>query len=128
VQPHRARKSYGKETTLDTDIDDTSQMLDILQRLANRVVDGLHRENHQGLTLTLKVKYHDFQSVTRSVTLPEPIRDVDVIMKNVKALLANTDAGKKKVRLLGVSVSNFLGLHKETDGWVQMPLPFKVKG
>ena len=124
VQPDRERKSYGKETTLDTDIDDTIQMLDILYGLAERVLEGLLREDHQGLTLTLKVKYHDFQSVTRSVTFPEPICHIGVIMESVKRLLENTDAGKKKVRLLGISVSNFLGVQKETHGWVQMPLPF----
>jgi len=126
VQPDRERKSYGKETTLDTDIDDTIQMMDILDGLARRVFEGLRREDRRGLTLTLKVKYHDFQSVTRSVTFSEPICDIDVIMENVKRLLANTEAGNKKVRLLGISVSNFLGVQKETDGWVQLPLPFGV--
>ena len=126
VQPDRERKSYGKETTLDTDIDDTIQMMDILDGIARRVFEGLRREDRRGLTLTLKVKYHDFQSVTRSVTFPEPICDIDMIMENVKRLLANTEAGKKKVRLLGISVSNFLGVQKETDGWVQLPLPFGV--
>ena len=128
VQPDRERKSYGKETTLDTDIDDTNQMLDILYGLAGSVVEGLHREDRWGLTLTLKVKYHDFQSVTRSVTFPEPIGDIDVIMENIRRLLANTEAGNKKVRLLGISVSNFLGVRKEADGWVQMPLPFGPDG
>ena len=125
--PTVIRKSYGKETTLKADIDDTNQMMDILDEIARRVIEGLRREDRQGLTLTLKVKYHDFQSVTRSVTFSEPICDIDVIMENVKILLANTEAGNKKVRLLGISVSNFLGVQKETDGWVQLPLPFGVK-
>ena len=74
-------------------------MMDILESLANMVLEGLCREDHQGLTLTLKVKYHDFQSITRSVTFPEPICDIDVIMENIKSLLENTEAGKKTVRL-----------------------------
>ena len=127
VQPNRVRKSYGKETTLKTDIDDTNQMMDILDGLARRVLEGLGREDRQGLTLTLKVKYHDFQSVTRSVTFPEPITDMDLIMDNVRRLLSTTEAGGKKVRLLGISVSNFLGDQKETEGWVQLPLPFGVR-
>jgi DNA polymerase-4 len=127
VQPDRERKSYGKETTLDTDIDDTNQMIEILESLAARVVAGLHRENRQGLTLTLKVKYHDFRSVTRSVTLAEPICDIAVIMKHVSKLMQNTEAGKKKVRLLGISVSNFVGGQKAANTWIQMPLPFSTK-
>jgi len=128
VRPDRERKSYGKETTLETDIDDTNQMVDILERLARSVLEGLRRENRQGLTLTLKVKYHDFQSVTRSVTFPEPVGDIEVVMDNLKKLLENTQAGEKKVRLLGISVSNFLGVRKAMNGWVQMPLPFRDDG
>lgn len=128
VQPDRVCKSYGKETTLKIDIDDTNHMIDILDDITRRVLEGLRIEDRQGLTLTLKVKYHDFQSVTRSVTFPEPISDLDSIMENVKRLLANTEAGSKKVRLLGISVSNFLGVKKENDGWVQLPLPFGIKG
>ncbi len=127
VQPDRVRQSYGKEITLENDIDDTHQMMDILDELAGRVVEGLRREDRRGLTLTLKVKYHDFQSVTRSVTSAEPLTDTMLIMDHVKRLLANTEAGKKKVRLLGISVSNFLGVPKKRDGWVQMPLPWGIK-
>jgi DNA polymerase-4 len=100
----------------------------ILEGIAESVLEGLRREKRQGLTLTLKVKYHDFQSVTRSVTFPEPIGDIDVIIENVERLLGNTEAGKKKVRLLGISVSNFLGGQKATNGWVQLPLPFSGNG
>jgi DNA polymerase-4 len=128
VEPHRERKSYGKETTLKADIDDTNQMMDILQDLAKRVIEGLRREDRQGLTLTLKVKYHDFQSVTRSVTFPDPIADMDLVSVTIRRLLANTEAGPKRVRLLGISVSNFLGGRKEKDGWVQLPLPFGFEG
>jgi DNA polymerase-4 len=128
VQPDRERKSYGKETTLDVDIDDKNHMLNILEGLASRVLEGLRREGRQGLTLTLKVKYHDFKSVTRSTTFAEPIDDLAVAMKTAKRLLENTEAGKKKVRLLGISVSNFLVDQKAAGRWVQMPLPFSTKG
>jgi DNA polymerase-4 len=128
VKPDRERKSYGKETTLKTDTDDTYQMMDILEGLAGRVLEGLRREGRQGLTLTLKVKYHDFQSVTRSVTVAEPIGDIDVVMEHLRKLLENTQAGKKKVRLLGLSVSNFLRGRNADNGWVQMPLPFGFNG
>ena len=46
-------------------------------------------------------------------------------MENVKRLLENTEAGDRKVRLLGISVSNFLGDQKTDNGWVQLPLPFR---
>lgn len=124
VEPGRIRKSYGKETTLATDIDDTDQMLAVLDGLARKVVAGLDREDRQGLTLTLKIKYHDFQTVTRSVTGSEPFTDADLIMDHVQQLLANTEAGGTKVRLLGLSVSNFLDDRRHHGGCIQLPLPF----
>jgi DNA polymerase-4 len=125
VEPDRIRKSYGKETTLEMDIDDTDQMLAILDGLARKVVDGLHREGRQGLTLALKIKYHDFKTVTRSVTGSEPFTDAELIMDHLQQLLANTEAGDTKVRLLGLSVSNFLDDQRNHGGWVQLPLPFE---
>jgi len=127
VEPDRIRKSYGKETTLETDIDDTDQMLAILEGLARKVVDGLHREGRQGLTLTLKIKYHDFKTVTRSVTGSEPFTDAQLIMDHVQQLLANTEAGRTKVRLLGISVSNFLDDQRNHSRWAQLPLPLEYQ-
>jgi DNA polymerase-4 len=125
VQPVRLRKSFGKETTLKHDIDDKVQMIAILDVLAKKVVEGLRREERYGLTLTLKVKYHDFQSVTRSITFLEPILHTAFVMDQLKRLLDKTDAGNKKVRLLGVSVSNFLDAQDNNGRWVQLPLPFE---
>jgi nucleotidyltransferase/DNA polymerase involved in DNA repair len=60
------------------------------------------------MTVTLKVKYFDFKSITRSITLRTPITDVDIMMKYIRPMLDNTEAGGKKVRLLGISISNFV--------------------
>ena len=125
VQPDRIRKSFRKETTLKHDIDDKVQMIAILDVLAKKVIEGLQREERYGLTLTLKVKYHDFQSVTRSITFSEPIINTAFIMDHIKRLLGKTDAGNKKVRLLGVSVSNFLDSPEDNGKWLQLPLPFE---
>jgi DNA polymerase-4 len=107
VDPNRIRKSIGKETTLVEDIDDTDQMLEILEDIAVRLEDSLIKREAKGRTITLKIKYFDFQSITRSVTIDEAVDNASVIMKFVKPLLSKTEAGKKKVRLLGISVSNF---------------------
>jgi DNA polymerase-4 len=125
VQPDRIRKSFGKETTLKHDIDNKRQMVAILDVLSRKVIEGLRRENRHGLTLTLKVKYHDFQTVTRSITFPKPVTNTAFIMDHIKNLLDKTDAGYKKVRLLGISVSNFLDTQKNNERYVQLPLPFK---
>jgi len=60
------RKSLGKEITLDKDITDLTRILEILEDLANQVEVLLKRNQLQGKTITLKVKYFDFTSITRS--------------------------------------------------------------
>jgi len=128
VEPNRVRKSIGKETTLIEDIDDTDQMLEILENIVDRLENSLIKRDAKGRTITLKVKYFDFQSITRSVTADEPADSASVIMKYVKPLLSKTEAGEKKVRLLGISVSNFddQDTSDTTNGECsQLPLPLK---
>lgn len=108
VNPNRERKSIGQERTLENDIDDHHQMLEILAELAARVEMYMKKHNIKGRTLTVKVKYYDFKSVTRSISPGNVIYEADEMMKYVPALLNKTEAGKKKVRLLGVTVSNFV--------------------
>jgi DNA polymerase-4 len=131
VEPNRIRKSFGQETTLAEDIDDMGRMMEILDGIAVDLENSLLKRDAKGRTVTLKVRYFDFQSVTRSVTIAEPADSAAVIMKYVQPLLAKTEAGVKKVRLLGISVSNFDdqtpngrkgGRHR------QLPLPLKFAG
>lgn len=124
VKPDRIRKSIGKEITLKEDIDDLDLMIQILHDLAARVERLVKRDKRKGLTVTLKIKYFDFQTITRSVTLTEPATEAIQMMAQVKKLLKNTEAGKKKVRLLGVTISNFID-DKASGKPKQLPLPFK---
>jgi len=128
VEPNRIRKSIGKETTFIEDIDDTNQMVEILENIADRLENSLIKHEAKGRTITLKLKYFDFHSITRSVTIDGPADSAAVIMEYVRPLLSKTEAGKKKVRLLGISISNFDD--QETGcanvcKYRQLPLPFK---
>lgn len=106
VEPEWIRKSYGKETTLPEDIADRGLMLIILAELAGQVEAILKEDGAKGRTITLKLKYHDFTSITRSRTIADPTDDAAVIMHVMPELLAKTEAGRKKVRLLGVSIAH----------------------
>ena len=108
VNPHRVRKSMGKERTFGVDIDDRQQMLEILEKIARSIEEYLKTHHIKGRTITLKVKYYNFKNITRSITTAEPVEESAVIMKHIRALLDKTEAGKIKVRLLGISISNFL--------------------
>jgi DNA polymerase-4 len=108
VNPHRIRKSMGQEQTLSKDIDDRQQMHQVLEKITRSLEEHLKKYRVKGHTITLKVKYYDFKQITRSITLEAPVDEADVIIKYAKALLDKTEAGEKKVRLLGVSLSNLL--------------------
>jgi len=106
VEPEREAKSIGNEETFETDLTHNKDMHRELLALCNKVGRRLRRHAVDGKTITLKVKYNDFKQITRSVTLHEPTCDHRQIYREICALLAKTDAGKKPVRLLGVSLAN----------------------
>jgi DNA polymerase-4 len=106
VEPDYIRKSIGKEITLERDIDDLDRMEEILKSLADRVARSLENHESMGRTITLKVKYADFTCVSRSITIDEPCDNRDSILMHARNLLSKTEAGIKKVRLLGISISN----------------------
>ena len=121
VVSDRAYKSQGSETTFAHDLTDTGEMLLQLENLALDVVESLQQKGLHGYTLTLKVKYADFQQVTRSQTVTQPLLRLTDIKPWLPELLGRTEAGERSVRLLGVTVSNFVD-KPDTGGMVQLPL------
>ena len=107
VCPVWDRKSVGKEVTVEQDIDDPGDIRAILHDLAEDVEQELKRLKLQGKTVTLKAKYADFQSITRSKTVEEDISTAAQILPLLPELLAKTEIGPRKVRLLGITVSHF---------------------
>jgi DNA polymerase-4 len=105
VQNRRERKSIGSETTFDQDLADKDEMISVLERLASDVLTSLKARGLWARTLTIKVRYADFESITRSRTLDDPIRDMETLKPWLAFLLAKTEAGERRVRLLGVTAS-----------------------
>jgi len=122
VESQKGRKSIGTETTFHSDIDDIDEIEKILRDLALKVEQGLQNKSCGATTVTLKVRYHNFTTVTRSCTHSIPINSVDEIMKCTRQLLKTTDAGKIKIRLLGISLSNLTNTSRKIP--VQLGLPF----
>jgi DNA polymerase-4 len=120
VETTWVRKSVGAENTFVTDLDDPQAMLAELEPLASEVLAWMHQRKTYGRTLTLKVKYADFQQITRSRTVQAPLTDLPSMMTLLQELLAQTEAGARKVRLLGVSLSK-LGSLSEHAGTTQAP-------
>ncbi|MCA9551027.1 MAG: DNA polymerase IV [Myxococcales bacterium] len=108
VSPHRARKSRGAERTLDRDLSDLQDVLRLVDHLAHGVGEDLARIEQPGRTVVLKIRYSDFTTVTRSRTLASPTTDAARIASAARELVADTEAGRRPVRLVGVTMSNLV--------------------
>ena len=108
VEPTRERKSVGKEVTFERDLVDRERMVEVLEHLARQVDHRLVELDLRGRTLTLKVRWSDFQLITRSVSRSQGFQDAQGMMPVLRTLLTRLDSGNRPVRLLGVSVSNLL--------------------
>jgi len=105
VNPERIRKSWGAETTFQTDLSDLDEMHILLNALAERVLAQMSAQQVRASAVTVKVKYANFDQVTRSRTLGYPFNTVCDVIPHLGELLKRTEAGQRKVRLLGVSFS-----------------------
>jgi DNA polymerase-4 len=107
VEPNREAKSSSSENTFDRDLSDEKDIRDAVDEMARGVAGWLVKKSQLARTITLKVRYSDFTTITRSRTLAAPTSDEGAIAAEAVALLERTEAGKRPVRLLGVGVHNF---------------------
>ncbi len=107
VQPHRETKSMGAEDTFAYDLTEPDEMHAELDKIAQTVTDRLARYLLKGRTVTLKIKYSDFRQITRNQSFPYPVGDFETLTQTARQLLAATGLDDVRIRLLGISVSNF---------------------
>lgn len=107
VRPDRETKSIGAEDTFAYDLTEADEMFTELQKIAETVCKRLQNYELKGRTVTLKIKYSDFKQITRNYSFAEPVSDTNVIVDTAKKLLLSTGPEDKRVRLLGITLSNF---------------------
>jgi DNA polymerase-4 len=105
VVPYRETKSSGSENTYPEDLIDVTVIREQIADMAGAAVSWLAGKMLLARTVTIKVRYSDFTTVTRSHTAA-PTRDPTLIAERAVQLLEKTEAGRRPVRLLGVSVHN----------------------
>jgi DNA polymerase-4 len=105
VVPDRAAKSSGSESTYPTDLVDLEQVRREIAEMAAHAAGWLVRRQQLARTVTVKVRYSDFTTVTRSHSAAATSQENDLVSRAVQLLL-KTDAGRRPIRLLGVSVHN----------------------
>lgn len=124
VEAVRVRKSIGCERTLEKDISRTSSVIIELYHVATELVERLNRKDFKGNTLTLKIKFHDFNQITRSITQTAELTTLDRILPLSKQLLKEVEYEQHPIRLIGLSVSNPKEEVDEQGVWEQLSFEF----
>lgn len=108
VEPETEAKSISNEFTFDQDTSAIPEIRAALLSLCEKVSSRLRQAGYQGKTVTLKIRFADFQTFTRAGTIKEPTNSVDTIYRKIKLLADSFLTRGKKVRLVGVKVSGLL--------------------
>jgi DNA polymerase-4 len=119
VEPNRPSKSSSSECTYAEDLTDLGRMQEEIAEMARDNAVWLGRKGLVARTVTIKVRYGDFTTITRSDTRA-PTSDVDEIVRRAVSLLDKTDAARRPVRLLGAGVHN-IGETGEEDNDGRLP-------
>jgi DNA polymerase-4 len=114
VQPNRASKSSSSECTYAEDLQDLDRIRTEIAEMARENGEWLQRQHLRARTVTIKVRYGDFTTITRSHS-QSPTDDVEDLVRRAVDLLGRTDVASRPVRLLGVGVHN-LERHDEERG------------
>ncbi|MEJ2183902.1 MAG: DNA polymerase IV [Nitrospirota bacterium] len=99
------RKSMSREETFERDILQWQGIARHLAALCREVAEDMREEGVKGCTVTVKVRFGNFKTQTRSLTLPEPVRGVEALRRAAFQCLGRFDLAGRPVRLLGVRVS-----------------------
>lgn len=108
VNPHQERKSIGSETTFRSDLTGYAQCMAELESLVETVTRHCEKRDLAGRTVTLKLRYADFTTITRSRTVSAPVSTAPQITDIIALLLTGLMPLRQGVRLLGVTLSGFV--------------------
>ena len=103
-------KSIGAEETFSSDLDNQEEILGELLRVTDRATRRLRDEQFMARTISIKVRFGDFTTITRSKTLPLPISSTQEIYSQAKALYVGLNLERARVRLVGIRLEGLLAL------------------
>jgi len=124
VRSSRTRKSIGAETTFGENLTDTDEMLQVLERLADRVCGELEKKSLRASTLTIKVRFANFDTYTRGHSHADGFSDTRIPKRILPFLLQRALQQRKhaSVRLLGVSLSGLSSADALAQWQLELPL------
>ena len=120
------RKSVSCEQTFEKDIRDKSSALIELYHTVIELEKRIAKNEFDGYTLTLKVKFQDFQQITRSITVDHVLRTKNDILPLAKQLLQQVEFSSHPIRLMGLGVSNQkVDMPTKKPRWIQLEIEFE---
>jgi DNA polymerase-4 len=123
VRADRPSKSIGAERTFDLDLTDPADLLTELDRVSVYAWNRVERSRAEGRTVTLKVKYQDFQTITRARSLPRTIAGREEFLDLGRTLLRALLPTDKGIRLLGLTLSGLAGSEADSPPTAALELP-----
>lgn len=125
VTPNQAEKSIGAERTFESDIDDPEEILAQILDLSNKVAKRLRAASYFSRTITIKVRFADFTSVTRSKSLPASTDLATDVYATAKSLFEAMHLQRARIRLVGVRAT---GLVPTSESSVQLEFSDRDSG
>ena len=119
------RKSVSCERTFEKDISQNADVTIHLYHIVLELVQRIKKSEFEGRTLTLKVKFQDFQQITRSITVDHVLLTKDAILPLAKQLMHQVDFSSHPIRLIGLGVSNQKDTPQASQRWLQLELDFE---
>lgn len=116
---HWEPKSFSREMTFQTDVRNWQTIARTIAELTREVVSDLSRKGYCARTITLKIRYDDFRTVTRACSAHEPLNKEDEIRRVAFSCLKRVELTGRKIRLVGVRVGNLEKIEKIAN----VPLP-----
>ncbi len=123
IVTERAAKSISQETTFARDVTDRATLERTLREQASEVAQKLRREDLMGTTVKLKIRWPDFTTPMRQLTLAQPTDEPEVIIEAALRLFGQVWTGEQAVRLIGVGVSGLGAPPRQLSLWDVPPAP-----
>lgn len=120
VESGSIRKSYSEEITFENDLDDDEIILQSFLNISDKLSRRIRRDDVRARTITLKIRLEGFETYTRSFTYPQSFNDMFSIRDTATKLYENFNRMKKKIRLVGIGISNLISEEAEDDQQMQL--------
>lgn len=117
IETYREPKSVSQETTFSQNVTDKARLLQQIEKQSHSVANSLKHARLLGSTVKLKLRWPNFSTITRQITLSAPTDDPEEITNTAKQLFQENWNGKTPVRLIGVGVSGLQPPSKQLNLW-----------